>query len=166
MSSLEQLSLRGIRRWVQWHFSDVQSISTAELAAWLDHPEGEPPLLLDIREAEEFTVSHLAGAHSVPPDTAAESLPLEKDRPIVVYCSVGVRSALFARRMQAAGFSAVYNLDGSIFTWFNEGRPVFRTSTEPKTPHHSDYTAEETPEQPAARVHPYNRIFGRLLNQS
>ena len=47
-----------------------------------------------------------------------------RDTPIVVYCSVGYRSARVARWLGRQGFTNVRNLDGSLFAWANEGRPM------------------------------------------
>ena len=117
-------------------FPNVKSIGTAELAKL------EPkPVLLDVRTAEEFNVSHLSGARRVDPDAATVALP--KDTPIITYCSVGYRSAKFAQRLQDAGFTNVRNLDGSIFQWANEGRPIAGS---------------------AGKVHPFNKKWGVLLD--
>ena len=118
-------------------FPNVKSIGTAELA------KVQPkPVLLDVRTAAEFDVSHLAGARRMDPEAAAASVTLPKNTPIVTYCSVGYRSAKFAQRLQEAGFTNVRNLEGSIFQWANEGRPI----------------------EPSAKVHPYNKRWGALLN--
>ena len=125
-------------------FSDVPATTTAALAAALGGPD--PPLLLDARAPEEYAVSHLPGARRVDPDATAAELvgEVEPGRGVVVYCAVGVRSAGVARRLRAAGVAAV-NLEGSIFRWANEGRPLVR-----------DGRAVET-------VHPYDAAWGRLL---
>jgi hypothetical protein len=70
-----------------------------------------------------------------------------KDRPIVAYCAVGWRSSALAERLKAQGYTNVSNLEGSIFAWANEGRPVYQG------------------EQPAARVHPVSEKWGRLLKE-
>lgn len=137
----------GLRR----EFADVRAISTDQLAAWLGGgAAGQPrpaPVLLDVREPAEFARSHLPGAQGFPPGTpTAELDALARETPVVVYCSVGYRSAVCARRLQTAGFTDVRNLEGSIFQWANEGRPLV------------DATGG-----PAARVHPFNARWGRLL---
>ena len=119
-------------------FPNVKSISTADLAKNIAAKDA--PVLLDVRTQEEFAVSHLSGARRVDPDATTVELP--KDTPIVTYCSVGYRSAKFAQRLQAAGFTNVRNLEGSIFQWANEGRPV----------------------EPGTKVHPYNKKWGVLLD--
>ncbi len=103
-------------------------------------------MLVDVRTPEEFAVSHLAGARRVDPEAGAEALAaLPRDTAIVVYCSVGWRSAAFAERLRAAGFTHVQNLQGSIFAWANEDRPVVRDG------------------QAVRAVHPYDAVWGRLL---
>lgn len=127
-------------------FPEVKGISTGELATLLAGREA--PLLLDVRTRAEFEVSHLPGARQIEPNADATVLHEAKDRRIVTYCSVGYRSGAFARRLQAAGFAEVANLNGSIFRWANEGRPL----------------VDEHGER-CAKVHPYNRVWGLLLQR-
>ncbi len=82
--------------------------------------------LLDARELEEYTISHIPGAAHVGfndfQDSAVKDIP--RDQPIVVYCSIGYRSEKIGEKLQAMGFSNVQNLYGSIFEWVNQGHPV------------------------------------------
>ena len=139
-------------------FADVQTISTAQLAQVLlqdkQQPQARQLVLLDIRSAEEFAVSHLPGAQHVAPDTVVdfaerELAGLDRSQPIVVYCSVGVRSAAAARDLQFLGFSQVKNLRGSLFQWANEGRVV--------------ESRGQGGMASRMAVHPYNSFWGRLL---
>lgn len=129
-------------------FPTVQHISTHDLFDWMQ--SDRTPVMLDIREPEEFNVSQIEGAilATTTEDAlgALESVP--KDRPIVVYCSVGYRSSAVAQELQSAGFTTVYNLEGSIFAWANEGRQVVR---------------EDAPVQ---EVHPFNAKWGQLLERT
>lgn len=129
-------------------FRNVKYISTAELSDWRADPRRLPPLLLDVREPAEFAISHLAGARNVPwgSDWQLELKDIPKTRAIVVYCSIGYRSAVLARKLEQAGFAQVVNLEGSIFKWASEGRPLIRPGG-----------------QAAAVVHPYDAKWGRLL---
>jgi rhodanese-related sulfurtransferase len=82
-------------------------------------------VVLDTRKKKEFDVSHLPGAHWVGESMEVSKLPeLHKDQKIVVYCSVGVRSENFGEQLQEAGFTQVYNLYGSIFSWKDAGYEV------------------------------------------
>ena len=138
---------KAVRTLIEKDVGAVPTVSTDTLVAWLD---GRDPLLLDGRTAEEYAVSHLTGARHVDPDATAEELSdaladVAEERPIVVYCSVGYRSAVLTQRLQEAGFEEVYNLEGSIFQWANEGRTVVRDG------------------EPVRQVHPYDPTWARLL---
>jgi rhodanese-related sulfurtransferase len=97
---LLRASLRG-------QFPQVQWIPTRELADWLEDRYRPPPVLLDVRTVEEWNVSHLPMARRVDPGASAEmALPgVARDVPVVTYCAVGYRSAEFATRLGAAGFT-------------------------------------------------------------
>ena len=131
-------------------YPDVQQMSTRDLHDRLSSPQGPGPVLIDVRKHEEYSVSHLSGALRADslPDAMAHLGDVETDRPIVVYCSVGYRSSALARELQGRGFTRVYNLEGSIFKWANEGLPVYRN------------------EQPVSVVHPFNRRWGTLLGDA
>src|SRR6185295_10757461 len=92
-------------------------------------------------------ISHLKNARHVTSLLEAKAVVKEQGQPMVIYCSVGYRSSALAEKLQKAGFTNVYNLEGSIFNWANEGRPVYRgTNT-------------------VAEVHPYSAKWGKLLDQ-
>ncbi len=129
-------------------FPGVKEITTKELAAILAADTFPPPLLLDVRTEEEYRVSHLKGAvRAENVDDAFRVLRRErKDRLVVAYCSVGYRSAALVADLEKRGITGVLNLEGSIFRWANEGRPVYR----------DDGRTEE--------VHPYDDRWGTLLD--
>jgi rhodanese-related sulfurtransferase len=105
-------------------FPDVPHTTTTALAARI--AAGESVLLLDARERAEYEVSHLPGALWIGPAGAELGVlgPLPLEQPMVVYCSVGWRSAEATRLLRQAGAGRVENLSGSIFRWANEGRPL------------------------------------------
>ena len=143
------LAWRAVGRDLDARFSDVPTTTTAALAAEVER--GTAPVLLDARAPAEYAVSHLPGARRVDPDASVQDLAavladVDRQRPVVVYCSVGVRSAGVARRLREAGFARVENLEGSVFAWANEGRPLVTASG-----------------APAETVHPYDAVWGRLL---
>lgn len=131
---------------IEGEFPDVPGITTTELAAELAaDPAGV--VILDARAADEFAVSHLPGARLVgsDADAAGRLAAAAPDARIVVYCSVGYRSAALVDRLREQGHANAVNLEGSIFRWAGEGRPVYR--------------AGERVEQ----VHPYDDRWGALL---
>ncbi|MBZ0089123.1 MAG: rhodanese-like domain-containing protein, partial [Thermoanaerobaculia bacterium] len=77
---------------IQKQYPDVPLISTDALAAQLAGPPETHPVLLDARAPEEYAVSHLAGAVRVDTTSLEQALmDVDRERPFVVYCSVGVR---------------------------------------------------------------------------
>ena len=130
-----------VKRWVRSSFPTVRQISTAELAAQI---KNNPPLLIDARQRAEYAVSHLPSAQQSKTVEAVEASGVSRDTPIVVYCSIGYRSSRLAQQLAAAGYSAA-NLEGSLFQWANEGRPLAASG------------------QLTCQIHPYSAIWGRLL---
>ena len=136
-----------VRQVTERKFPSVKRISTGELATWLSDSTRSQPLLLDARTGPEYEVSHLSGARRIDPirPLLRHMEAFARDTPIVVYCSVGYRSARVARWLGRQGFTNVRQLEGSLFAWANEHRPM----------------VSET--GPAKEVHAYNEFWGRLL---
>lgn len=136
-----------LKRSLRGKFRDERWITTQQLADWLADKKRPAPVLLDVRTPAEWKVSHLPGARPVDPGASAKTAAGEtaKDAPIVTYCAVGYRSGKMAQRLRAAGFTQVQNLEGSIFQWANEHRPLQHDG------------------KPVTQVHPNNAFWGRLL---
>ena len=134
-------------RVVRHRFPDVSHLSPFELDAWLRDNLRRTPQLVDVRSEEEFATSHLPNAlHLSSQTTTAKALSiLNREQPIVLYCSAGYRGATLARRLQAAGCTDVRNLEGGIFAWANAGLPMERAGKKTRL------------------VHPYSRFFKRFL---
>jgi len=83
--------------------------------------------VLDAREMAEHEVSHLQNAIWVGHETFTlkSVAKLDKNKPVLIYCTVGARSEEIGKTLQKEGFTRVYNLYGGIVHWVNEGRPVF-----------------------------------------
>ncbi len=83
----------------------------------LDKPQS---VIVDVREEEEYCTGHAKDAVLLPVDeitaeSAAEVLP-DKDAPVLVYCRSGRRSALAAQKLQALGYTKLYDV-GSLVGW-------------------------------------------------
>lgn len=114
--------------------------------------EKDSIVFLDTREIGEFEVSHLKNAVWVGYDKfdsqiVKASIP-NTNTPIVVYCSIGVRSENIGEKLQKLGYTNIQNLYGGIFKWKNMGNPVF------------DSIGNET-----EKVHAYNKLWGKLLTK-
>ena len=107
--------------------------------------------LLDAREEEEFEVSRIPTAKYVGYEYfSADSLTdIKKDKPVVVYCSVGYRSEKITEKLKALGYIEVYNLYGGIFEWVNQGYQVV--------------TGKEA--EPTEKVHAYDKVWGVWLTE-
>jgi rhodanese-related sulfurtransferase len=131
-------------------YPDVSHITTQQVQDWLADTQ-EKTIVFDVREPGEFAVSHLDGAINLSPSASATQFKtaqlkdVPKDRRIVLYCSVGIRSSKMAQRLKEAGYTNVHNMAGSIFQWANDGRTL------------------QDANGPAKTVHPYNMRWGQLL---
>ena len=135
-------------RLVREDFPGVPQVTTDALADLLAR-EPASVLLLDARSLEEYEVGHLRGAvhaDSLDVALAARSAP-GAGSTVVVYCSVGYRSSELVERLIAIGVDNVFNLEGSLFRWANEDRPVYRGA------------------ERVFEVHPYDADWASLLNR-
>lgn len=144
---MRRLTLSLLKIFIKLKFPTVSQVTTAELNTWLLDSTKPQLFVLDARTPAEYAVSHLKSAVRIDPvalDIA--TLSTSKDTPIVVYCSVGYRSAKIAQQLQTEGFTQVFNLSGGLFQWANEGRAIFKDD-----------------QHPTQLVHPYDVVWGKLL---
>jgi rhodanese-related sulfurtransferase len=84
--------------------------------------------LLDVRTAGEFQSGHLKNALQADWTNQAEFAKrvkyLDKDKPVLVYCASGMRSAQAANWLAENGFRDVKNMQGGLNTWRMENRPI------------------------------------------
>jgi rhodanese-related sulfurtransferase len=86
-----------------------------DLARRLD--EAEPPLLVDVREPDEFAQAHIPGCVLMPLNTLGARVgELPKDREVVVVCLSGARSAMATQFLRQSGYQAA-NLAGGLRAW-------------------------------------------------
>jgi rhodanese-related sulfurtransferase len=152
VAALAFLGMRSIdwfllKQTLHHRFPKIEWITTAQLADWLADRQRQQPVLLDVRTEDEWNVSHLHGARRVDPSASIENVisGMPKETPIVTYCAVGYRSGALATKLREARFTNVRNLEGSIFQWANEHRPLMRE------------------DKRVTIVHPYSSLWGRLL---
>ena len=79
--------------------------------------------LVDVREADEYAAEHIQGAIHLPLSqlTAIQLQALPTDRPVVLYCRSGRRSASALQLAQSAGLKEVYHMAGGIMGWKQAG---------------------------------------------
>ena len=84
-------------------------------------------LVIDVRDNAEWASGRIPGARHMAMDQLPKRLgELEKfkDRPLVVYCASGNRSASACTMLRKAGFAQVFNLDGGLPAWREANLPV------------------------------------------
>lgn len=113
--------------------ADVREIMPWDLADQLRQPS--PPLLLDIREPQEFDAAHIADSIHVPRglleaacdwdyDDTVPALAGGREREIVVICRSGNRSVLAAHTMMRMGFRHVVSLKTGVRGWNDYEQPL------------------------------------------
>jgi len=82
--------------------------------------------LVDVRTVEEFNEHYIPGAENIVFDDNFELNldSLDKEKPIVVYCRKGRRSAKCAEILAQRGFKKIYDLKGGITQWMKQGNVV------------------------------------------
>ncbi len=101
----------------------VPAITVQDLKAKMD--KGDAFVLVDVREPQEFAISHLPGSLKIPLGTLPANVnKLSTADAIVVHCRTGVRSAKAVEFLMAAGFRKVWNLTGGIDRWAVEIDPT------------------------------------------
>ena len=113
------------------------------------HQEHSNFMFLDAREKSEYDVSHIEKAiHVGYKDFDIMSLDsISKNKPIIVYCSVGYRSEKIAEILLKNGFQDIRNLYGGIFEWANNSLTLVNT------------------EGTTSAIHPYNSTWKVWINK-
>lgn len=109
-------------------------------------------IFLDAREPKEYNVSHiekaiLVGYDDFKNETVTNAIT-DKNTPIVVYCSIGVRSENIGEKLLKLGYTNVYNLYGGIFEYKNNGGKVVNNQN-----------------QETNNVHTYNKKWSKYLTK-
>ena len=87
----------------------------------------EDALVLDVREPAEFGGGHILGARNVPLakiEAGGVDFVKNKEKPVIVCCDTGNRSAKAIAALKKLGFTKVVNLNGGIGAWRQAGLPV------------------------------------------
>lgn len=83
--------------------------------------------LVDVRTPEEFAEGHLPNAVNINingENFDAETAKLDKEKPVMVYCKSGGRSAKAASNLKEKGFKNITDLDGGITSWKEASKPI------------------------------------------
>jgi rhodanese-related sulfurtransferase len=85
---------------------------------------GKRPLVIDVRQPDEYRTGHIAGARLIPLNTLSQrTKELPHNREIICVCASGNRSRSATRILAKAGFDVV-NMKGGMLSWRRAGFPV------------------------------------------
>ena len=107
--------------------SDAKALSAEDMQTLLQLDNVQ---LIDVRTPKEFKGGHIQNAQNINflSSTFTEKIKkLDKNKPLIVYCRSGKRSAKSIRKLFEAGFTEIYDLEGGIIKWKQKG---YKTKTE------------------------------------
>ena len=100
----------------------MKEISVQELKDKKD--KAEDFQLIDVREDFEYEMSNLGGVSIPLGGILIEAEKIDKNKPVVVMCRSGKRSAAAIMQLEAQGYTNLYNLKGGILAWTDEIDPT------------------------------------------
>jgi sulfur-carrier protein adenylyltransferase/sulfurtransferase len=101
---------------------EIHEISAAQAATRL--AEEPRPVLLDVRERDEYEQGYIPGAIHIPRgnlESRIDNAVTGRDTPVIIYCAAGNRSAYAAKTLSELGFSDVVSLSGGFADWKQNG---------------------------------------------
>ncbi|MFD1615593.1 rhodanese-like domain-containing protein [Gelatiniphilus marinus] len=109
-------------------------------------------VILDAREFSEHKTSRLKNAIYVGYNDFNLKKTIKKlknkQQPVIVYCSIGIRSEDIAEKLKKAGYTNIYNLYGGIFEWKNNNLPVYNSE-----------------EKETDSIHTFNKAWSKWLKK-
>lgn len=103
------------------NYTVMKEITVQELQKMKEN--GEDFQLIDVREDFEYEVSNLGGELIPLGGVLIESNKIDKNKPVIVMCRSGRRSAVAIAQLEQKGFTNLYNLKGGIVAWAEEIDP-------------------------------------------
>jgi UPF0176 protein len=101
-------------------------LKAEEFNAFIENPDA---IVIDMRNHYEYEVGHFKNAIQIPSDTFREQLPMaldmlkgKEDKPVVMYCTGGIRCEKASAYFRYKGFKEVYHLEGGIIHYVNNVR--------------------------------------------
>jgi UPF0176 protein len=108
------------------HFSMENKGKYVNAEAFNELTANPETVVVDMRNHYEYEVGHFEGAIEIPSDTFREQLPMavdllkgEKDKPVIMYCTGGIRCEKASAYLMHQGFRQVYHLEGGIIHYAN-----------------------------------------------
>src|SRR5881396_3642053 len=112
------------RELLQQARSEISEIDATQARERIESGE---PVVVDIREQNEWDEGHIPGAVHVPRgnlESRIEAVLPDRDRPVLLYCAAGSRSAFAAKTLEELGYEHVSSLSGGYTDWKRNGFPT------------------------------------------
>jgi rhodanese-related sulfurtransferase len=109
---------------IESRLSGVAQTSALEAVRLMDE---DGMLILDVREASEYSAGHLRQALHIPLSALKSrmaELEKYKNKTVLAYCRSGNRSNTACRQLKKAGFEKAHNLAGGVIAWGNANLPL------------------------------------------
>ncbi len=106
----------------------VKQISVKDTASLIEENKSNPDfIILDVRTPEEFSQGHIENAINL--DVKSQSFredaaKLDPGKTYVIHCRSGRRSEIAGAQLEELGFIDIYDIQGGIVAWEEEGYPV------------------------------------------
>jgi len=107
----------------------INQINSDEL---IDFIELNDAILVDVRTEDEYNSGYIESSLNIDyfsNEFSVNADKLDKSTPIILYCRSGKRSSMSANKISKLGFKEIYNLEGGILEWIEEGNAVVFNDT-------------------------------------
>lgn len=103
---------------------EIKVVSQEEMQTYINMEDIQ---IIDVRTPNEYKAGHIAAAQNInflSPTFEQDILKLDKNKPVLVYCQMGGRSAKCAKKMKALGFTKILDYKGGYSEWKSLKLPV------------------------------------------
>ena len=109
-----------------------ESINQMNSDELIEFIELNDAVLVDVRTEDEYNSGYIENSLNIDyfsNDFSLNTDKLDKSTPIILYCRSGKRSSMSANKISKLGFKEIYNLEGGILEWIEEGNAVVFNDT-------------------------------------
>lgn len=104
--------------------TEIKMVTPEEMQSLLDQEDVQ---LVDVRTQQEYEKGYIENSQNIDilsPTFEQDILKLDKSKPVIVYCKSGGRSAKCSKKLKAAGFVKIYDLEGGLEKWKFSGKEI------------------------------------------
>ena len=109
-----------------------ESINQMNSDELIEFIELNDAILVDVRTEDEYNSGYIESSLNIDyfsNEFSVNADKLDKTIPIILYCRSGKRSSMSANKISKLGFKEIYNLEGGILEWIEEGNAIVFNDT-------------------------------------